>query len=339
MINVISYTGFEETASSRFRVREFTDFFSLEDINLFDRSLGKRSFIKRVLLRLSIDGFFEFRPILRSNLNAEPDIIIAERQYFSYEEISRYRCPKIFVIDDLDFPDKKCLELFDGFITSNQTLQDDLEAILGNIDPMRKLILPTVVDTKRFLSIKSIFLDKFTIVWSGYAKNFKYFDVMGDALLNFMRDYPKTKLRIISEKLPDLKNLNSNQIEWVRWDVDSEVQGLVGADIGIMPLHASEFEKRKAGFKIIQYLSSGIPALASPVGVNVNILSPYSNHEPCLPVEPDDWYSALLYYYRRKFTIKDEMSSFNYRQHIIDNYSIESVGPSFVNFVSNFVKN
>jgi glycosyltransferase involved in cell wall biosynthesis len=38
--------------------------------------------------------------------------------------------------------------------------------------------------------------------------------------------------------------------------------------IGLMPLYDDEISKGKCGFKAIQYMSLGIPAVVSPVGVN-----------------------------------------------------------------------
>ncbi|MER3472336.1 MAG: group 1 glycosyl transferase, partial [Chitinophagaceae bacterium] len=43
-------------------------------------------------------------------------------------------------------------------------------------------------------------------------------------------------------------------------------------NIGIMPLEHDAWSKGKCGFKLIQYLSLGIPAVASPVGVNKTII-------------------------------------------------------------------
>lgn len=39
-----------------------------------------------------------------------------------------------------------------------------------------------------------------------------------------------------------------------------------------MPLTADKWSEGKCGFKLIQYMSLGIPAIASPVGVNTEIV-------------------------------------------------------------------
>ena len=39
-----------------------------------------------------------------------------------------------------------------------------------------------------------------------------------------------------------------------------------------MPLHDGVYERAKCGYKLLQYAASGVPAVGSPVGVNVSIL-------------------------------------------------------------------
>ena len=62
-------------------------------------------------------------------------------------------------------------------------------------------------------------------------------------------------------------------------------------DIGIMPLEDTPWEKGKCGFKIIQYLSLGIPAIASPVGVNGEIIEHGKNG--FLAASEEEWYKYL----------------------------------------------
>jgi glycosyltransferase involved in cell wall biosynthesis len=55
---------------------------------------------------------------------------------------------------------------------------------------------------------------------------------------------------------------------FIKWTKDTEIEDLPNIHIGLMPLTDDELSKGKCGIKTIQYLSLGIPAVVSPVGIN-----------------------------------------------------------------------
>lgn len=67
----------------------------------------------------------------------------------------------------------------------------------------------------------------------------------------------------------DAKHLVVDNIVWTR---EIARQLTREAHIGIMPLKDSEFSKGKGGFKIVQYMSASMPAIASAVGYNTEII-------------------------------------------------------------------
>ena len=66
-------------------------------------------------------------------------------------------------------------------------------------------------------------------------------------------------------------------IEFRNWSLASEPSDIANFDIGIMPLTDDEETRGKCGFKLIQYMSSGVAAVASPVGVNTQIINAGQN--------------------------------------------------------------
>jgi glycosyltransferase involved in cell wall biosynthesis len=150
------------------------------------------------------------------------------------------------------------------------------------------VIIPTVVNTQKIPArIQDHQLAEPVVGWTGTLTTLKYLDIVLPVLqrLQEKMDFTFVVISNSDPKLP-LKNYR-----FINWSSAAEVDDLLTMHIGLMPLYNGELEKGKCGFKAIQYMSLGIPALVSPIGVNEEIVDDGVNGFIC---ETEyDWESKI----------------------------------------------
>jgi glycosyltransferase involved in cell wall biosynthesis len=184
-------------------------------------------------------------------------------------------------------------------------------------------VVPTCVDTEhRFNRIKDQHSGRLTIGWTGSHSTLPYLDQVVPVLKGLGQHYDFDVLVICNQPptftLPNLR--------FLPWKEATEIDDLLNIHIGLMPLVSDAWSEGKCGFKIIQYLALGIPALASPVGVNKRIVTPGENGFLC--ATEAEWYSgmeALL----QNAALRSKMGQIG-RQKIEAAYSIEAHDATFL---------
>ena len=77
-----------------------------------------------------------------------------------------------------------------------------------------------------------------------------------------------------------------------QWREEREADDIAEFDIGVMPLRDEPFERGKCGFKLVQYMAAGVATVASPVGVNTQIVQ--DGVSGYLAGDDAQWQEALL---------------------------------------------
>ena len=112
----------------------------------------------------------------------------------------------------------------------------------------------------------------------------------------------------------------------IPWQGETEVHELNCFDVGIMPLPETSWEKGKCGFKLIQYMACGLPVIASPVGVNKEIVEHGVNG--FLAGDTKEWIQYLEEL-KKNPGLCCKMGSAG-RKKVESNYSLQKIAPRLV---------
>lgn len=150
-------------------------------------------------------------------------------------------------------------------------------------------IIPTCVDPARY-QVPAPYhpAGQFTIGWIGSPSSAPFLSEIAPALEMLTRDSQVT-VRLVGAGAAALPGVRAEHRPWTE---ESEIAEIASFDVGIMPLPDTPWTRGKCGFKLIQYLAAGRPAIASPVGANRGIVQ--HGHNGYLAETLDDWIKYLL---------------------------------------------
>ncbi|PAX09229.1 glycosyltransferase family 4 protein [Sphingomonas lenta] len=150
----------------------------------------------------------------------------------------------------------------------------------------RVVTVPTVVDPRRYDPRPRARGASLRLGWIGTPANARYLSVVADAIRLLGDEAPVT---LVTIGAPRLDGFPVEQ-EAHDWSEDSEARLLSTVDVGVMPLPDRSFERGKCGYKLIQYMASGRAVIASPVGVNAEIVD---GEVGLLATTPAEWAEAI----------------------------------------------
>lgn len=148
-------------------------------------------------------------------------------------------------------------------------------------------VLPTAVELGRYGPVERVATDgPPRIGWIGQRSTAEYLRHLSPL---FERLSAGGKARFVAIGIePAALGL---PMEGAPWSEATEVASLRALDVGVMPLADSPFERGKCGYKLVQYMACGLPVVASPVGVNAQLIDDGVNG--FLATSPAEWESAL----------------------------------------------
>jgi len=147
-------------------------------------------------------------------------------------------------------------------------------------------ISSTVDTTNRYQPINN-YENKHPIVlgWSGSHSTSKYLYLLSDVLKKLTSKYD-FKLIVMGDSSFKIEGVN---IEAYEWKESIEIDTLQKFDIGLYPLPDEEWVYGKSGLKAIQYMSLGIPTIATAIGANFRIIENNKNGFLVKPNNFNEW--------------------------------------------------
>jgi glycosyltransferase involved in cell wall biosynthesis len=226
------------------------------------------------------------------------------------------------VIGSLKNPDKvaEILRLSAHVIAGNTYLAEFAQRHNPNVT-----IVPTCVDTDVWAPRRTPSPSDAPLIvgWIGTPTTTPYLLDLRDVLADVARDR-RFVLRVSGSVEP--VQIPGVRVENEPWSLDREVALFNTCDIGVYPLPDDDWTRGKCGFKAIQFMACGVPVIASPVGVNRDIVEP--GVSGLLASTSEEWAASL----RRLIDdggLRARLGSAG-RRTIERNYSLAANAPRFV---------
>jgi len=186
---------------------------------------------------------------------------------------------------------------------------------------------PTTIDTANYHNrLANPEPEPFVIGWTGSHSTVSYLNELVPVIEKLSAKH-SIELRVISDRPPEF---TLSCLRFVPWEKESEIDDLLTFHVGVMPLRTDPWSEGKCGFKALQYMALGIPALVSPVGVNVHIVSHGTDGFICHTEQDWEHYlEALIVDRTRLAALKTET-----RKKIETRFSVQSNSENFLHILA-----
>lgn len=338
-------------ASTRYRLTQFSDGLLENSIQLEVQSLLTDDYISATYAgnkysKLSLFNLYLKRIFFILRNQHKYDLAIVNAELFplfpALLESKVLTIPYVYDFDDAYFHkySHERFKFFSFFLKYkfNSFVANSTSVLAGNnylanyankYNP-NTTVFPTVVDTNRYIVKKSLKNGShFTIGWIGSPSTSVYLKLLKPCLEIISNQFP-VRFVVVGGSFDPIPGLN---VVCLPWSESTEVDIINTFDVGVMPLFDDPWSKGKCAFKLIQYLACGVPVIASPVGANIDIVSPECGF---FASSTEEWINHF------KYLITHPQERYNLglagRNRIINNYSLQNNLPVLIDSIKNAIK-
>lgn len=346
-MNVLALTRYTERgASSRMRFFQFAELLSQRNINVTFQCLFSDQYISRLYDEGKrafgdISSAYLHRSSAVRALGGSAELLWIEKELMPFVPYFIERVligSKRYVLDfddavfhNYDMGSTMKRKLFGNKL--KRLMHNSAAVICGNAylaeyareaGALTVVQIPTAIDMRRYCTRQWPEKQPPTLIvgWVGSPATSKYLTYISDAL-RIASTSIHLKLRVIGDPKVRIAGV---EVECRDWSELSEVSEIQQFDVGIMPLPDTPWERGKCGYKLIQYMGCGVPVIASPVGINREIVADGANG--FFAEDTDGWVRALKYCLVNYSELK-RMGAHG-RETVKAGYSLEVIAPKIV---------
>jgi len=182
----------------------------------------------------------------------------------------------------------RVVQMADTVIAGNDFLADC--ALRAGARPDQVRVIPTCIETERYVPAwRRPQTDGagIELVWIGSSSTLQGLEQQKPLWERLARAVPGVRLRLICDRFP---NLGSMAVREVAWSEATEAAELAAGDVGIAWMPDDVWSRGKCGLKVLQYQAAGLPVIANPVGVHLEMVEP--GISGFLAETPEEWQEA-----------------------------------------------
>jgi len=275
------------------------------------------------------------------------DLVFVHRELFPLglglflRRLVRVGVPVVYDYDDAMFlpqrQDRGLLGKLETPSTVNALLRLSDRVIAGNPHlatyarrfNSRVELISTPVDTRLFFPRDSAEPEPVcTIGWIGSPSTAKYLRGLRPVFERLAQSH-SFRVKVVGAGPP--LAFGTLPVVNLPWILNREAEEFRTSDIGVYPLWDDEWSRGKSGFKAIQFMASGVPVVASPVGINSEIIQDGVNG--FLAASEQEWTDKLAR------QIEDPALRLKFasagRRTVEERYSLAQAAPRFLQVIRN----